>query len=139
MIPAIKGKQQSIIPATLVSQARKMVADGVKEINIIAQDITAYGRDLIEKPTLCDLLRELTQIPELSRLRLLYAYPNRINDDLIELLATDDKLCSYLDVPIQHISDPVLKAMGRRDLSKDIRATLLQLCLLYTSPSPRDS
>ncbi len=127
MIPAIKGKQQSIVPATLVSQARKMVADGVKEINVIAQDITAYGRDLIEKPTLCDLLRELTRIPELSRLRLLYAYPNRINDDLIELLATDDKLCSYLDVPIQHISDPVLKAMGRRDLSKDIRATLLQL------------
>jgi ribosomal protein S12 methylthiotransferase len=127
MIPAIKGKQQSIDPTTLISQARKLVASGVKEINIIAQDITAYGRDLKEKPTLCDLLKELALIPELGRLRLLYAYPNRIDDELIELLATENRLCSYLDVPIQHISDPVLKAMGRRDQGKDIRETLIKL------------
>ncbi len=127
MIPAIKGKQQSIIPEILLSHARRMVADGVKEINVIAQDITAYGRDLNGKPTLCALLRELSEIPELGRIRLLYAYPHRITDELIELLAAEEKLCNYLDVPVQHISDPVLKAMGRRDQSRDIRATLLKI------------
>ena len=127
MIPAIKGKQQSITPKVLLSQARKMAADGVKEINVIAQDITAYGRDLKAEPTLCNLLQELNEIPNLGRLRLLYAYPHRITDELIELLAADNKLCRYLDVPIQHISDPVLKAMGRRDQGSDIRETLLKI------------
>ncbi|MCK5680463.1 30S ribosomal protein S12 methylthiotransferase RimO [bacterium] len=124
MIPMIKGKQQSIPIETLISQAQKMVSGGVREINVIAQDITAYGRDLKEQPTLCNLLTELLQISNLGRLRLLYAYPYRISNDLIELIAAENQLCNYLDIPIQHISDPILKLMGRRDTSKDIRLTL---------------
>ena len=127
MIPFIKGRQQSITPEILLSQAQQMAADGVKEINIIAQDITAYGRDLRGKPTLSDLLKKLVQISELDRLRLLYAYPHRITGELIELIAVEKKLCSYLDIPIQHISDPVLKAMGRHDTGKDICLTLENL------------
>jgi ribosomal protein S12 methylthiotransferase len=127
MIPTIKGRQQSISLATLFDQARKMVADGVKEVNVIAQDITAYGVDIKEKINLCDLLRELVRIPDLGRLRLLYAYPHRITSDLIDLIAAENQLCNYIDIPIQHISDPILKLMGRRDKGTDIRRTLDQL------------
>ena len=127
MIPSIKGKQQSLSLSTLVSQTQKMVGDGVKEVNIIAQDITAYGTDLQEKPSLCDLLKKLIRIPGVGRLRLLYAYPHRITSELIELMAGEDKLCNYIDIPIQHISDPILKSMGRHDKSADIQQTLDRL------------
>ncbi|RLB72504.1 MAG: 30S ribosomal protein S12 methylthiotransferase RimO, partial [Deltaproteobacteria bacterium] len=99
MIPAIKGKQQSFSPTTLLTQTRKMVADGSREINVIAQDITAYGRDLREKTSLCELLTELLQVPELGRLRLLYAYPHRVSDNLVKLIASESRLCNYLDIP----------------------------------------
>lgn len=124
MIPAIKGKQQSFPLTTLLSQTRKMVADGVKEINVIAQDITAYGRDLSKRRSLCELLTELLQVPKLGRLRLLYAYPHRVSAELIKLIAAEDKLCNYLDIPIQHISDSVLKSMGRHEKGAEIRRTL---------------
>ena len=127
MIPTIKGRQRSFPLPTLLSQARKMVTNGVKELNVIAQDITAYGRDLSEKPTLCDLLNELLQIPDLGRLRLLYAYPHRVSDELIKLLAVESKLCRYLDIPIQHISDSVLKSMGRHEKGAAIHKTLEKL------------
>ncbi len=124
MIPAIKGKQQSFPLPTLLTQTRKMVADGVREINVVAQDITDYGRDLKEKTSLCELLTELLQIPDLGRMRLLYAYPHRVSDELVKLIASESKLCSYLDIPIQHISDSVLKTMGRRESGVEIRRTL---------------
>ena len=124
MIPTIKGPQQSVPLETLTIQARQMVAAGVREINLVAQDITAYGNDLTEKPKLTDLLKALNRVPELGRLRLLYAYPHRITAELIELMAQEIKICSYMDIPIQHISDPILKAMGRHDNSEDIRRTL---------------
>ena len=127
MIPAIKGKQQSFPMPALLTQTRKMVADGTREINIIAQDITAYGRDLKEKTSLCELLTELLQVPDLGRLRLLYAYPHRISDDLIKLIASKNKLCNYLDLPIQHISDSVLKSMGRHEKGAEIRRTLAKI------------
>ncbi len=127
MIPAIKGRQQSFPLPILLAHARKMVSDGVKELNVIAQDITAYGRDLSEKPSLCDLLNKLLQIPDLERLRLLYAYPHRVSAELIRLLATENKLCRYLDIPIQHISDSVLKAMGRPEKGVTIQRTLEKL------------
>ena len=124
MIPAIKGKQQSFPLPTLLTQTKKMVTDGVREINVIAQDITAYGRDLREKTSLCELLTELLQVSELGRLRLLYAYPHRVSDDLVKLIASESKLCNYLDIPIQHISASVLKAMGRPEKEAEIRRTL---------------
>ena len=124
MIPAIKGPQQSVPLETLVSQARQMVATGVREINIIAQDITAYGYDLVGRPQLTDLLKALSLISSLGRLRLLYAYPHRITAELVELMAQESRICNYLDIPIQHISDPILAAMGRHDRAGDIRQTL---------------
>ena len=127
MIPAIKGKQQSFSPTTLLTQTRKMVADGSREINVIAQDITAYGRDLREKTSLCELLTELLQVPELGRLRLLYAYPHRVSDNLVKLIASESRLCNYLDIPVQHISDSVLQAMGRHEKGADIHRTLENL------------
>ncbi len=127
MIPAIKGKQQSFSPTTLLTQTRKMVADGSREINVIAQDITAYGRDLREKTSLCELLTELLQVPELGRLRLLYAYPHRVSDNLVKLIASESRLCNYLDIPIQHISDSILQVMGRHEKGADIHRTLENL------------
>ena len=124
MIPVIKGPQQSVPLTTLITQARQMTADGVKEINLVAQDITAYGHDLETPTQLTDLLKALIKIPLLGRLRLLYAYPHRLTEELIELMAHENLICNYMDIPIQHISDPILKAMGRHDIAKDIRQTL---------------
>ena len=124
MIPAIKGPQQSVPLETLIIQARQMVVAGVREINLVAQDITAYGSDLVGKPQLTDLLKALSRIPALDRLRLLYAYPHRITTELVELMAQESKICSYIDIPIQHISGPILAAMGRHDRAEDIRQTL---------------
>ena len=124
MIPAIKGSQQSVPLETLIVQARQMVVVGVREINLVAQDITAYGSDLIDKSQLTDLLKSLSRISTLDRVRLLYAYPHRITTELVELMARESKICSYMDVPIQHISDPILAAMGRHERAGDIRRIL---------------
>ncbi len=124
MIPTIKGPQQSVPLAALLTQARQMLSRGVKEINLVAQDITAYGSDLESKPQLTDLLKALTRLPEIGRLRLLYAYPHRITSELIDLIAHESLICSYMDIPIQHFSDPILAKMGRHDKAKDIRYTL---------------
>ena len=124
MIPSIKGPQQSVPLETLVAQAQLMVTAGVREINLVAQDITAYGNDLGNSTQLNDLLKSLSRIPLLGRLRLLYAYPHRITAELVELIAQESKICNYIDIPIQHISDPVLAAMGRHDRAYDIRRTL---------------
>ncbi len=121
MIPTIKGPQQSVPLETLILQARQMVAAGVQEVNLVAQDITAYGSDLAEKPQLTDLLNALISIPGLGRLRLLYAYPHRITPELIEMMARESIICNYIDIPIQHISDPILKSMARHDRGEHIR------------------
>ncbi|MEA1923384.1 MAG: 30S ribosomal protein S12 methylthiotransferase RimO, partial [Pseudomonadota bacterium] len=124
MIPSIKGPQQSVQLEILVAQAQQMVTAGVQEINLVAQDITAYGNDLVENTQLNDLLKALILIPSLGRLRLLYAYPHRISAELVELIAKESKICNYIDIPIQHISDTILASMGRHDRALDIRRTL---------------
>ncbi len=124
MIPTIKGPQQSVPLETLIYQAQQMVAAGVQEINLVAQDITAYGNDFAEKPQLTDLLKALCRIPSLGWLRLLYAYPYRITTELVEMMAQESIICNYIDIPIQHISDPILTAMGRHDRGGNIRQTL---------------
>ena len=98
-----------------------LVARGVKELNIISQDITRYGSDLSDGSTLETLIRSLAAIEGLRWIRLLYAYPDGITDSLIELIRDEPKICKYLDIPIQHISDPVLKAMKRRSTEQQIR------------------
>jgi len=107
--------------ASVVTEVERLVAAGVQEVNLIAQDITAFGADRHDGARLEGLLRELVRIPDLRWLRLLYAYPDGISDELIELVATEDKICSYLDVPLQHIDDRMLARMNRRVGEEGIR------------------
>ncbi|WP_136523619.1 30S ribosomal protein S12 methylthiotransferase RimO [Geomonas ferrireducens] len=127
VIPSLRGAHRSRPFATLMAEAKTLVAAGVKELNLIAQDITAYGRDLPEKPSLEQLIHELAKLEGLKWIRLLYAYPDGVRDSLIELIKNEPKVCKYLDLPIQHIADPVLKNMKRRSGEDDIRTLIKKL------------
>lgn len=127
IIPQLRGAYRSRPLEALVAEAETLVARGVKELNIISQDITRYGSDLSDGSTLETLLRRLAQISGLRWIRLLYAYPDGISDSLIELIKTEPKICKYLDVPIQHISDPILKGMKRRSNEQQIRDLIAKL------------
>jgi len=127
VIPSLRGSFRSRPMAMLIHEARGLVEGGVKEINLIAQDITAYGRDLAPGESLEALVGELVKIPGLSWLRLLYAYPDGIRDSLIRLIRDEEKVCKYLDIPLQHISDPILKQMNRRSSESDIRTLINRL------------
>jgi ribosomal protein S12 methylthiotransferase len=113
-IPGIRGPYRSRTAAEIIEEVKRLASGGVKEINLVAQDTTLYGKDLYGAGDhLASLLKKLAAIESLSWIRLLYLYPNRITDQLIELIAAEDKICSYLDIPLQHISDRVLSRMGR--------------------------
>jgi len=127
IIPQLRGAYRSRPLDALVAEAERLVARGVKEINVISQDITRYGSDLADGPTLETLIRRLAAIDGLRWIRLLYAYPDGITDSLIELIRDEPKVCKYLDIPIQHISDPVLKAMKRRSSEQQIRDLIARL------------
>lgn len=113
IIPRIRGKQISRPIEVIVKEAKQLAGQGVKEINLIAQDLTDYGRDLYGKRRLPELLAELNKIPPIKWIRLMYTYPNLITDELISAIATLDKVCNYIDVPLQHASKTILKAMNR--------------------------
>ena len=127
VIPSIRGDYRSRPQEALLEEARRMVADGVRELILVSQDITRYGSDLAPDVTLASLIRALAAIPELKWIRLLYAYPDGIDDELIELLISEPKLCKYLDIPIQHISDAVLQRMNRRSTGSQIRTLVERL------------
>ena len=127
IIPQLRGAYRSRPLDALVAEAERLVARGVKEINVISQDITRYGSDLEDGATLETLIRRLAAIEDLRWIRLLYAYPDGISDSLIELIRDEPKVCKYLDIPIQHISDPVLKAMKRRSSEQQIRDLIAKL------------
>lgn len=127
IIPQLRGNLRSRSIASVVTEVQRLVAQGVKEVNLIAQDITAYGQDREDGARIEPLLRELVKIDGLRWLRLLYAYPDGISDELIELIATEEKICNYLDVPLQHIDDQVLSMMNRRVDEATIRALLARL------------
>jgi ribosomal protein S12 methylthiotransferase len=127
IIPKLRGAYRSRPLDALVAEAERLVARGVKEINVISQDITRYGSDLSDGSTLETLLRRLAGIEGLQWIRLLYAYPDGITDGLIQLIRDEPKICKYLDIPIQHISDPVLKAMKRRSSEGQIRDLIARL------------
>jgi len=127
VIPSLRGALRSRPLEQVLKEARDLVAGGVKELNLIAQDITAYGRDLAEPATLEMLLTELVKIDGLLWIRLLYAYPDGITDELIRLIRDEEKICKYIDIPLQHISDPVLKRMGRRGGETEIRRLIGRL------------
>ena len=127
VIPSLRGAMRSRPLATLLSEAKQLVESGVKELNLIAQDITAYGKDLPEAPSLELLVNELAKMEGLRWIRLLYAYPDGVTDSLIQLIKNEPKVCKYLDLPIQHISDSILKRMKRRSGEEQIRTLIAKL------------
>ncbi len=112
IIPKLRGLQRSRTIADIVKEAKQLAESGVQELNLVAQDLTAYGHDLPDKPKLHDLLRELVKV-DVRWIRLHYAYPRVFTDELIELMATEPKLAKYLDMPLQHASDKLLRSMKR--------------------------
>ena len=127
VIPSIRGGYRSRPLEALVNEAKRLVAGGVREIILVSQDITRYGSDLTDDTSLSDLIRSLAMIGDLKWIRLLYAYPDGIDEELIELLKTEPKLCKYLDIPIQHISDSILARMNRRSTSEQIHTLVDRL------------
>lgn len=104
----------------LLSQAEKLVLGGVKELILVAQETTKYGEDLYNKKMLPELLKELCKIKGLYWIRIMYCYPEEITDELIQVIKSEEKICNYLDIPIQHASDKILKKMGRRTNKKQL-------------------
>ena len=127
VIPRIRGAYRSIPMEELVSEAEAMVSDGVRELILVAQETTLYGVDLYGRKSLPALLEKLCGIEELRWIRLLYCYPEEIDDDLIETISSHDKICHYIDMPIQHCNDAILKAMGRRTTKAEIISVINKL------------
>ena len=123
-IPFIRGAYRSKPMEQVVQEARLLTQNGAKEISLIAQDTTSYGIDLYKKPQLTELLKKLLKIRGLGRLRIMYAYPNRVTRELAKLIAGEEKIFHYLDIPLQHIADPVLKRMNRQCDGKKVKDTL---------------
>jgi len=124
IIPKLRGTLRSRSISSVAEEVRRLVGAGVKEVNLIAQDVTAYGIDREDGARLEDLLRELVKIEGLQWLRLLYAYPDGISDELLDLMAGEEKICNYLDVPLQHVDDTILAMMNRRVDQAAIRELL---------------
>ena len=121
-IPLIRGPYVSRPFNSIIEEATKLAHDGYKELIVLEQDTTRYGLDLKEKKTIVDLLKELLKIQGLEYIRLLYLYPDEITDDLIDLIAKEERLTPYFDIPIQHSEDKILKAMNRRGDKSYLRA-----------------
>lgn len=126
VIPALRGSFRSRPLEGVVAEAERLVAGGARELNLIAQDVTNYGKDL-GGVSLEDLVKRLAEIEGLSWIRLLYAYPDGITDGLIRIIKEEKKVCKYLDIPLQHISDPILAKMNRRSTSGEIRSLISRL------------
>ena len=114
IIPKIRGNYRSVPMEQLIASAEQLAEKGVKELILVAQETTVYGKDLYGGKKLPELLRRLCRIPGIVWIRLLYCYPEEITDELIETMKSEPKICHYMDMPIQHASDRILKAMGRR-------------------------
>ena len=123
-IPFIRGNYRSKPMKDIIREAKLMIEAGVKEISLIAQDTTSYGIDLYGKPQLLELLEKLLKLKGLGRLRIMYGYPHRVTKEIAQLMASTDKIFHYIDIPLQHIADPVLKRMNRHCDAAQIRRTL---------------
>ena len=126
-IPYVRGRMRSRSMDSVMKEVKELAARGVTEINVIAQDVSCYGRDLRDGTTLAALLREMVKIEGVHWIRLFYLYPTNFTDELLELIETEPKICKYVDIPLQHISDSVLARMHRRDTSADIRRLLQKI------------
>ncbi len=127
VIPSIRGRYRSRPMERILEEARGLAEGGVKELLVVAQDITRYGLDLYGKPRLAELVRELCKIEGLHWIRLHYLYPDLIDDELIRTVAEEPKVVKYLDIPIQHINDAILKRMHRRGSGAELEALLTKL------------
>ena len=126
-IPYIQGKYISRKKEDILEEARKLAKKGIKELIVIAQDTTKYGIDIYGEPKLAELLEELCQIEGFKWIRFLYAYPETITDELIEVVRNNEKICNYFDIPIQHISNKVLKRMNRKSDKESIENVISKI------------
>jgi len=126
-IPLIRGKHVSKTIEEIVNEAQSLVSKGVKELMLIAQDLTYYGLDIYKKRALAELLIQLNKVEGIVWIRLHYAYPAGFPDDVIEVIKNSDKICKYLDIPLQHISDPILKSMKRGNNAEQTRKLIVKL------------
>lgn len=124
VIPKIRGRYRSFPMDDLLKEARYLAEQGVKELIVVAQETTIYGKDLYGKDRLPELLNALSEIDGFEWIRLLYAYPEDISEELLHTIADNPKICHYIDMPIQHASDRILKKMGRRTTQADIKETI---------------
>ena len=140
-VPKIRGRYRSRKLRSILEEAERLAKKGVQELILIAQDTTAYGRDLREGANLENLLKNLVKVEGLRWIRILYAYPksDHFTDRLLELIAQEDKICPYLDLPIQHIDDEMLKRMGRRSKGSEIRSLLKRVRTFLPEVSLRSS
>ena len=127
IIPVIRGKFRSKKMEDIITEAKELANAGCKELILIAQDVTYYGKDLYGKFVLPELLRKLCKIDGIEWIRLMYCYDERITDELIQVMAEEDKICKYIDIPLQHASDNILRSMRRQTTRKSIKDTLAKL------------
>lgn len=126
-IPYIRGRYRSRTEENILEEVRDLAAHGIKEIIVVAQDTTLYGTDLYGRRCLAELCRKMSEVDGVEWIRLHYLYPDQFDDELIDEIANNDKILKYLDIPIQHINDGILKAMNRRGTGDDIRALFTKL------------
>lgn len=127
IIPHIRGRYRSIPMENLLSSAKKLAADGIKELVLVAQETTLYGVDLYGEKKLSELLTKLSEIEGIEWIRLLYCYPEEITDELISVMAENPKICHYIDIPIQHSENEILRRMGRKTSREDIVSLVSRL------------
>ena len=139
IIPKVRGNYRSVPMESLVQEAQKLADEGVKELILVAQETTVYGKDLYGYKALSKLLRELCKISGIYWIRILYCYPEEIDDELIQTIREEKKICNYLDLPIQHASDRILQRMGRRtdrqhlqDIIEKLRREIPDICIRTT-------
>ena len=139
IIPKIRGTYRSVPMEQLIKEAEELVAQGVKELILVAQETTLYGKDLYGEKSLHKLLKELCKVSGIQWIRILYCYPEEITDELIQVIKEEPKICHYLDLPIQHANDEILKRMGRRtsnqeliDIVTKLRKEIPDICLRTT-------
>lgn len=127
IIPKLRGRYRSVPMEKLLKEAKELVEGGVKELILVAQETTVYGKDLYGVRSLSKLLRSLCEIEELEWIRILYCYPEEIDEELIRTMKEEKKICHYLDLPIQHCNDEILKKMGRRTTRKQLEEMIGRL------------
>ena len=123
-IPKIRGKMRSRKIEDCVNEAKELAANGVRELIVVAQDTTAYGSDIYGKPMLSQLLKELCKIDGIHWIRTLYTYPDKIDDELLDTIKSEEKLIKYLDIPIQHVNSEILRKMNRKGSREDLEALI---------------